>query len=63
MKFFFSKFCSLLFFLFLTFYFQFRLSVLVKKMQEIFMFFILWIRGFFNEFWKIMEYFQKNIDI
>jgi len=48
------------YFFFLTFYFQFRLSVLVKKMQEIFKFFILWIRDFFKEFWKITEYFSKK---
>jgi len=49
----------LIFLLFLTFYFQFRLSVLVKKMLEIFVFFfILWIRDFIKELWKIMECFS-----
>ena len=67
--FFFSKFCGLLFvffifFLFLTFYFQFRLCVLVKKLYKFLWFFILWIRDFIKEFWKIIEnIFQKNIDI
>ena len=58
--FFFSKFYSLLFFLFLTFYFQFRLSVLVKKLQKFLRFFILWIKDFIKEIWKIMEYFSKK---
>ena len=60
--FFFSKFGSLLFvfFLFLTFCFQFRLSVLVKKFRKLLCCFNLWIRDFIKEFWKIMEYFSKN---
>jgi len=45
------------FLLFLTFYFQFRLSVLVKKCWKFLCFFILWIRDFIKEFWEIMEYF------
>jgi len=31
-----------------------------QKILEIFMFFILWIRYFIKEFWKIMEYFSKK---
>jgi len=48
------------FLLFLTFYFQFRLSVLVNKFYKFLCFFILWIRDFIKEFWKIMEYFSKK---
>jgi len=48
------------FLLFLTFYFQFRLAVLVNKFYKFLRFFILWIREFIKEFWKIMEYFSKK---
>ena len=62
---FFSKFCGLLFvfyfLLFLTFYFQFPLSVLVKKLLKFLCFFILRITDFVKKFWKIMEYFSKKV--
>jgi len=64
-EFFFSKFCGLQF-VFLFFYyiwlfnFQFRLYVLAKKFYKFFGFFILWIRVFLKESWKIMEYFSKK---
>jgi len=62
---FFFKFCSLLlvflfFLLFLTFSFQFRPSILVQKFWKIFCSFILWIRDFVKDFWKIMERFSKK---
>ena len=49
---FFPKFYCLLFIflLFLTFYFQFRLSVLVKKLQKFLCVFILQIKDFIKEF-------------
>jgi len=49
-----------IFLLFLTFYFQFRLFVLVKKFYKFLCFFILWITNFIKEFWKIMERFSKK---
>jgi len=52
-----------LFFIFLllmTFYFNFRLFVVVKKLFLIFIFFILWIRDFIKEFLKIMDCFLKK---
>ena len=49
-----------IFFLFLTFYFQFPLSVPVNKFYKILCFLILWIRDFMKEFWKIMEYFSEK---
>jgi len=62
--FFFSKFCGLLFsfflLLFLTFYFSISSICTCQKILEIFIFFILWIRDFIKEFWKIMEYFSKK---
>jgi len=61
---FFSNFCGLLFvfyfFYLWHFYFQFRLSVLVKKFQKFLCFFILCIRDFIKQFWGIMEYFSKK---
>jgi len=48
------------FLLFLTFYFQFRLFVLVKKFWKFLCFFILWITDFIKEFWKTMECFSKK---
>jgi len=60
----FSKFCDLLFvFFFSIFDFLFPISSICTCQQilEIFMFFfILWIRDFIKEFWKIMEYFSKK---
>ena len=50
----------LFFYLFLTFYFQFRLYVLVKKCLKFLCFLILSIRDFIKEFWKIMDYFSKK---
>jgi len=47
----------------LTFSIQFRLSVLVKKFWKFLCSFILWIRNFIKDIWKIMEHFLKNIDI
>ena len=52
--------CFLVFLLFLTLSFQFRLSVLVKKFWKFLCFFILWIRDFIKDFWKIMERFSKK---
>jgi len=52
--------CFFLFFFFLTFYFQFRLSVPIKKFYKFLWLFILWIRDFIKKFWKIMEYFSKK---
>jgi len=52
--------CFFIFVLYFTFLFQFRLSVLVKKFYKFLWFFILWIRDFIKEFWKIMEYFSKK---
>jgi len=52
--------CFFIFLLFLTFYFEFRLSVLVKKFLKILSFFILWIRDFIIKFWIIMECFSKK---
>jgi len=49
-----------IFLLYLTFYFQFRLSVLVKKFYKFLCFFTLWIWDFIKEFSKIMEYFSKK---
>jgi len=45
---------------FFTFSFQFRVSVHVKKFYKFLCFFILWIRDFIKEFWKIMDYFSKK---
>jgi len=63
--FFLSKFCGLLFSLYFFYYFwhfifQFRPFVLVKKFYKFLCFFILWIRDFIKEFWKIMESFSKK---
>ena len=55
-----STICFFIFLLFLTFSFQFRLSVLFKKFQKFLCFSILWIRDFIKEFWKIMEFFSKG---
>jgi len=52
--------CFLVFLLFLTLSFQFRLSVLVKKFWKFLCSFILWIRYFVKDFWKIMECFSKK---
>ena len=52
--------CFFIFLFFLTFYFQFCLSVLVNKFYKFLCFFILWTRDFIKEFWKI---FLKDIDI
>ena len=49
-----------IFFIILTFYFQFTLSVLVNKFYKFLCFLILWIRDFMKEFWKIMEYFSEK---
>jgi len=46
--------------LFLTFSFQFRLSVLVKKFWKFLCSFILWVRDFIKEFSKIMKHFLKK---
>ena len=61
--FFFSKFCGLLFVFFIFFIiFDILFSIssicTCQQILEIFMFFILWIRDFIKEFWKIMEYFS-----
>jgi len=45
---------------FLKFSFQFHLSILVKKFWKFLCFFILWIRDFMKDFWKIMEQFSKK---
>jgi len=50
----------LFFIFFVTFYFQFRLSVLVKKFHNFLCFFILCIRDFIKQFWGIMEYFSRK---
>ena len=47
------------FLLFLTFSFQFRLYVFVKKFLKFLCSFILWIRDFVKDFWKIVEHFSK----
>ena len=65
MKYFFFKvlrftICFLFFLLFFTLHFQFCLCVLVKKFYKFLGFFILWLRDFIKECWKIMEYFSKN---
>ena len=52
--------CFFMFLLLLRFYFQYRLSILVKKFQKFLCIFILWIRDFMKEFWKIMECFSKK---
>jgi len=52
--------CFFVFLLFLTFSFQFRLSVLFKNLWKFLCFFILWIRDFMIDFWKIMEHFSKK---
>jgi len=49
-----------IFFLFLTFSFQFCLSVLFKNLWKCLCFFILWIRDFMIDFWKIMERFSNK---
>ena len=46
--------------LFLKFYFQFCLFILVKKLQNFLFSFILCIRDFIKQFWKIMEHFSKK---
>jgi len=62
---FFSKFCGLLcvflsFYYFWHFIFNFVYPYLLKKFRNFYVFFILWIRYFIKEFWKIMEYFWKK---
>jgi len=52
--------CVFIFLLFFTFSFQFRLCVFVKKFRKFLWFFILWIRDFNKDFWKIMEHFSKK---
>jgi len=63
-QFFFSKFRGLLFvFLFFYYFLHFLFNfvcVFVKKILEIFIFFILWIKDFNKDFWKIMEHFSKK---
>jgi len=66
-KFFFTKFCSLLFgffFLFFCYFWQFIFNFLYlylsKNYRNFYVFFILWIKDFNKEFWKIMEYFSKK---
>jgi len=49
-----------LFFYFFVIFKIFRLSVLANKFWKFLCFFILWIRDFIKEIWKIMEYFSKN---
>jgi len=63
-KFFFSKFCGLLFvfslyYYFLHFLFNF-VCVFVKIFWKFLCFFILWINDFNKDFWKIMEHFCKK---
>jgi len=59
--FFFSKFCSLLFVFFFDILFSISSISTCQKILEIFMFFfILWIRDFIKEFWKIVECFSKK---
>ena len=55
--------CFFIFLLFLTFSVPYRLSVLVKKFWKFLCFFILWIRDFIKDFWKIMERFSKKIHL
>jgi len=55
--------CFFIFLLFLTFYFQFQLSVLVNKFYKFLCCFILWIREFIKEFGKSWNIFLKTIDI
>jgi len=50
----------LFFCFFLTFSFQFRLFLLVKKFWKFLCSFILWIRDFVKDFWKIMEHLSKK---
>ena len=61
---FFSKFWSLLFFLFCYYFwhfiFNFVYLYLSKNSWKFNVFFILWIRYFIKEFWKIMECFSKK---
>ena len=52
--------CFFVFLLFLTFSFQFSLFVLVKKFSKFLCYFILWIRNFVKDLWKIMERFSKK---
>jgi len=56
----FSKFCDLLFFFIFDILFSIWSICTCQKVLEIFMFFILWIRDFIKEFWKIMECFSKK---
>jgi len=44
----------------LTFSFQFRLTVLVKKFWKLLCSFILWMRDFIKEFSKTMKHFLKK---
>ena len=53
-------FCFFIFLLFSTFYFLFRVSVRVKKLQKFLCVFVLWMKDFIKEFWKIVEYFSKK---
>jgi len=67
-EFFFSKFCDLLFvffilLLFLKFYFQFRLCVLVKKILEIFIFFYFTDYRFYQRLLENSWIFIKKIEI
>ena len=55
-----TNFCFFNFLVFLTFSFLFHLSILVKKFWKFLWCFILWIRDFIEEFFKIMEYFSKQ---
>jgi len=54
---------SCFFLLFLTFSFQFLLSVLVKKFWKVLCSFIFWLQILSKIFWKSWNIFLKNIDI
>ena len=64
-SFFFSKFCSVLvvflfFYYFWHFIFKFVSLYLSKNSRNFYGFFILWIRDFIKEFWKIIECFSTK---
>jgi len=52
--------CFFIFLLFFTFSFQFHLCVFEKKFWKFLGFFILWIKDFNQDFWKIMEHYSKK---
>ena len=51
------------FVVFLSSFFLVYLSMVFKNFLKFLCCFIVWIRDFTKDFWKIMEHFSKNIDI